>query len=72
LAKRADEYICGSDGNISVVLGFDIEYNRLKKASLSIWRAQMGMDFDEDEKTPIPTLQAFNDLDAAVRPFLLL
>ncbi|MCJ1386985.1 hypothetical protein MMC17_010114 [Xylographa soralifera] len=65
LAKLADEYICGSDGNISVVLGFDIEYNRSKKASLSLWRPQVEMDFDKDEKSQIPTLEASNGLDVA-------
>lgn len=37
LARLVDEYICGSDGNIGVVLGLDIEYGvRLKRASVSI------------------------------------
>lgn len=37
LARLADDYVCGSDGNISVILGFDIEYDtRSKRASASI------------------------------------
>ncbi|KAL2042631.1 hypothetical protein N7G274_004390 [Stereocaulon virgatum] len=39
LVKLAAEYICGSDGNIGVVLGLDIEYGvGSKRASISIWR----------------------------------
>ena len=40
LARLADDYILGSDGNIRVVVGFKIEY-RGKKATLSIWRPQV-------------------------------
>ena len=37
LARLADEYICGSDGNISVVLGLDIAYgDSSKRPSISI------------------------------------
>ena len=37
LAKLADEYVSGSDGNIAIVLGLDIEYGiGSKKVSLSI------------------------------------
>lgn len=39
LARLADEYILGSDGNIPVVVGLDIEYSG-KEATLSIWRPQ--------------------------------
>lgn len=31
LARLADDYISGSDGNIAVVLGFDIEYGEENK-----------------------------------------
>ena len=45
LAMLADDYICGSDGNISVVLGLDIDYGAgSKKASVSIWRPQLASD----------------------------
>ena len=45
LARLADDYICGSDGNISVVLGLDIEYGvGSKRASVSIWRPRLASD----------------------------
>ncbi|KAL2040037.1 hypothetical protein N7G274_007440 [Stereocaulon virgatum] len=45
LARLADEYICGSDGNIGVVLGLDIEYRvGSKRASVSIWRPKFAPD----------------------------
>ena len=41
LARLADEYICGSDRNISVVLGLDIAYgDSSKRVSISIWRSR--------------------------------
>jgi len=45
LARLADDYICGSDGNISVVLGLDIEYGvGSKRASISTWRPRLAPD----------------------------
>ncbi len=45
LAILADDYIYGSDGNISVVLGLDIEYDvESKRASVSIWRPRLASD----------------------------
>jgi hypothetical protein len=45
LVRLADEYICGSDGNIGVVLGLDIEYGvGSKRASISIWRPGFAPD----------------------------
>ena len=38
LARLADTYIVDSDGNIGVVIGFDIEYKGTRKAKLSVWR----------------------------------
>jgi hypothetical protein len=43
LACLADSYILRSDGNIRVVVGFDIEYKTLskdlsKRATISLWR----------------------------------
>ncbi|KAJ8059729.1 hypothetical protein OCU04_011373 [Sclerotinia nivalis] len=34
----ADDYIIGSNGNIKVVVGIDVEYKNTKKATLSVWR----------------------------------
>jgi hypothetical protein len=38
LARIADDYILGSDGNIRAVVGLDIEYKGSKEATLSVWR----------------------------------
>ena len=38
LARLADDYILGSDGNIRAVVGLDVEYSGSKVATLSIWR----------------------------------
>jgi hypothetical protein len=38
LAYIAEDYILGSNGNIRVVIGLDVEYNNSKKATLSVWR----------------------------------
>ena len=47
LPRIADEYICGSSGNIKVVLGFDIGYDdQSKKATTSIWRPGTSDDGD--------------------------
>jgi len=48
LRLLADEYILGSDLEIRVVVGVDIEYSRSKRATFSIWRARMqGPDDDK-------------------------
>lgn len=45
LVILVNNYICGSDGNISVVLGLDIEYGvGFKRASVSIWRPRLASD----------------------------
>lgn len=38
LARLADDYILGSDSDIRVVIGLDIEYRGSKKATVSVWR----------------------------------
>lgn len=40
LKDLAEDYILGSNGNIRVVVGLEIEYRQSKKATLSIWRPQ--------------------------------
>lgn len=40
LKDLAEDYILGSDGNIRVVIGLDIEYKQSKKATISVWRPQ--------------------------------
>ena len=50
LARLADDYICGSNGNISVVLGLDIEYGvGSKRASVSVWQPRVAPDPENKE-----------------------
>ena len=56
LARLADEYISGSNGNIAVILGLDIEYGvGSRTASLSIWRPRLLPDPDEKEAVLLET-----------------
>ncbi|QSZ31890.1 hypothetical protein DSL72_001459 [Monilinia vaccinii-corymbosi] len=41
LPRLADEYILGSDGNITMLIGVDIDYRGTKKSTLSIWQPQI-------------------------------
>ncbi|KAH0562099.1 hypothetical protein GP486_003204 [Trichoglossum hirsutum] len=44
--KRADEYIMMSNGNIKMVIGFDVEYrsNNQRVDTISVWRPMHGQD----------------------------
>jgi len=44
LSRLADAYILGSNADIRVVVGIDVEYKGSKKASISIWRPYIGVD----------------------------
>lgn len=45
MAKLADDYIYGSNGDIPAILGLDIAYRvGSKKASISIWRPEIVPD----------------------------
>ena len=69
LAGLADEYISGSDGNIAVILGLDIEYGvGSRTASLSIWRPRLLPDPNEKEAV---LLETFSVREADVMAFLL-
>ncbi|KAI9760042.1 MAG: hypothetical protein M1840_002743 [Geoglossum simile] len=46
LPKLAEDYILGSQGNISVVIGLDIVYRGTKEATVSIWKPEQGLDED--------------------------
>ena len=41
LSRLAHEYILGSDADIRVMIGIDVEYKGSKKASVSIWRPRI-------------------------------
>ncbi|MCJ1467824.1 hypothetical protein MMC07_006449 [Pseudocyphellaria aurata] len=57
LSRLADEYILGSDANIRVVIGIDVEYKGTKKASVSIWRPHVGLnDVGEKELSALQTV----------------
>lgn len=48
LKTLAEEYILGSDLEIRVVVGVDIEYRKNKRATFSVWRAEeQGPDDDK-------------------------
>jgi hypothetical protein len=49
LSRLADDYILGSDGNIRVVIGLDVEY-KCKMATLSVWRPRFSINEDGDEE----------------------
>ncbi len=52
LVDLADNYLLASDGGIRVLVGIDVEYKKLKEASISIWRLKMSLGDDgqpEDE-----------------------
>ena len=69
LAQLANDYICGSDGNIAVILGFDIEYDSgSKRATVSIWRPQIAPDLEEEGAFVLETL---NVQEADVMSYLL-
>jgi len=64
----ADDYICGSDGNIAVVLGLDIEYHsRSKRATVSVWRPRMSTNKEGEEGTQI--FEVVSEREADVRSY---
>ena len=51
VVRLADDYMYGSDGNIKIVLGLDIDYNdATKRASISKWQPQKIPDPDREGK----------------------
>jgi hypothetical protein len=55
LNTLAEEYILGSDLEIRVVVGVDIEYSKNKRATFSVWRAKM-QDPDNEVWAVEPTV----------------
>lgn len=57
LSKLANEYILGSDADIRVVIGIDVEYKGSKKASVSVWRPHIGVNnLGEKELSVVHTI----------------
>jgi hypothetical protein len=57
LSRLAHEYILGSDADIRVVIGIDVEYKGSKKASVSIWRPHIEVnDAGERELCVVQTV----------------
>ncbi|CZT48682.1 uncharacterized protein RSE6_09421 [Rhynchosporium secalis] len=46
LIDLAENYLLASDGGIRVMVGIDIEYKKLKEASMSIWRLKTSQGVD--------------------------
>ena len=46
LVSLADNYILGSYGGISVVVGLDLDYTKSKEASISVWRLKNSTNND--------------------------
>ncbi|KAH8724189.1 hypothetical protein GQ44DRAFT_709277 [Phaeosphaeriaceae sp. PMI808] len=64
LPRLADDYILGSNTNIRVVIGIDVEYKGSKKASVSIWRPHIRVNnTGENELSVVQTVtdQLFRD-----------
>ncbi|RDL33125.1 Uncharacterized protein BP5553_08564 [Venustampulla echinocandica] len=57
LSRLANEYILGSDADIRVVIGIDVEYKGSKRATISMWRPQIVInDAGEGELCAIQTV----------------
>ena len=64
LPKLAEDYILGSRGRITLVIGLDIEYRRCKRATLSMWRPERVVD------NGVPFLGVKQAVDSKVQPSL--
>jgi hypothetical protein len=51
LAKRAEEYVQNSHGDVSTVMGIKIQYPEAKNASLTIWKANFRVDNNKNVLT---------------------
>ncbi|KAI9761714.1 MAG: hypothetical protein M1840_001718 [Geoglossum simile] len=56
LPKLAEDYILSSLGNISVVIGFDIDYRGTKKGTVSVWRPEEGFHKDDTPFLRVKTI----------------
>jgi len=67
----ADAYILGSDADIRVVVGIDVEYKGSKKASIPIWRPHIGVNAaGQTELSVVQTVsdQLFRDEEGRLVP----
>jgi hypothetical protein len=64
LPHLADDYILGSDTNIQVVVGLDIEYGagKEKMATWSVWEPETVRDDDEGEDVLIAKMTVDNEV----------
>jgi hypothetical protein len=63
LRTLAEEYILGSDLEIRVVVGVNIEYSKSKRATFSVWRA--GLQGLEDDRVWVVEPTAENQVSLA-------
>ncbi|CZT13825.1 uncharacterized protein RAG0_17316 [Rhynchosporium agropyri] len=71
LSRLADAYILGSDADIRVVVGINVEYKGSKKASISIWRPHIGVNaVGEKELSVVQTVKdkLFRDEEGKLVP----
>jgi hypothetical protein len=72
LSRLADAYILGSNANIRVVVGIDVEYKGSKKASISIWRPHIGVNaMGEKELSVVQTVTDKVCSQPFKRPYLV-
>jgi hypothetical protein len=56
LGILAEDYIFGSDLAIPVMVGFNLEYKKSKRATFSVWRAKMQSADDRGAWVVVPTI----------------
>jgi hypothetical protein len=66
IVRIAHDYIVGSRGNIQLVVSLDIEYPQPKRATVSVWRSEIGIGEDGT-----PYLRAAKVLDNEVMLLLV-
>ncbi len=68
LARLAEDYILGANGDICVVIGLDVEYSG-KRATLSIWRSRVVNTEDGEELLAEPEVAGL--VGYPIVPFVL-
>ncbi|KAI9762258.1 MAG: hypothetical protein M1840_001437 [Geoglossum simile] len=70
LPKLAEDYILGSLENISVIIGFDIDYCGTKEATISVWRPERGFHEDNTEFFRVKTVVDAEPFRNSVKPYI--